>query len=128
VWRNGPAAIGRQGSGIGFTFNLGDTGNGGTGTISADPRFVRAPNDGDGDWTTLADNDYGDLRLTFFSPGIDAGSNTLLIPPPPTDLGGQPRFVDVRSVPDTGVGTRPIVDMGAFEFQFQQVLLPLVRR
>ncbi|HUS14283.1 MAG TPA: LamG domain-containing protein [Chloroflexia bacterium] len=129
VWRNGPGAIGRQSSGVGFSFNLGDAGIGGTGNISADPQFVRAPNPGDGDWTTVADNDYGDLRLTFASPGIDAGNNTLLtLPRPPTDLAGQPRFVDVAGAPDTGVGPAPIVDMGAFEFQFQQLFLPLLRR
>jgi hypothetical protein len=130
IWHNGPAVIGRQSTGLNFVFNVGDAGISNIGNISADPRFVREPDPGDGDWTTLADNDYGDLRLTFASPGIDAANNTLLIPPPPTDLAGQPRFVDIVSVPDTGVGSPPIVDMGAFEFQiqFEKLFLPLVVR
>lgn len=33
------------------------------------------------------------------------------------DAAGQPRFHDDPGTPDTGVGTPPIVDMGAFEFQ-----------
>jgi hypothetical protein len=28
-----------------------------------------------------------------------------------------PRFIDIPSVPDTGNGTAPIVDMGAYERQ-----------
>ncbi len=128
IWHNGPGVIGRQGTGLQFIFNLGDAGISNTGNISADPRFVRAPDSGDGNWSTLDDNDYGDLRLTFASPGIDAANNTLLTPPPPTDLAGRPRFVDIASVPDTGVGTAPIVDMGAYEFQIPQLFLPLVLR
>jgi hypothetical protein len=128
VWHNGPAAIGRQGSGLNFIFNLGDAGISNTGNLSANPIFIRNPDPGDGDWTTLADNDYGDLRLTVTSPGIDAGSNTLLALPPPTDLAGQPRFVDVPGVPDTGVGPAPIVDMGAYEEQLQMLFLPLLVR
>ena len=34
-----------------------------------------------------------------------------------TDLDGRPRFVDDPDTPDTGNGTPPIVDMGAYEFQ-----------
>ena len=33
-----------------------------------------------------------------------------------TDLDGSPRFIDDPMTPDTGNGTPPIVDMGAYEF------------
>jgi len=100
----------------------------GTGNISADPQFVRDPDPGDGDWTTLADNDYGDLRLQPSSPTIDAGDNAALpadvtdldddgntTEPIPLDLAGDPRILGSR------------VDMGAYEAAWQhQVFLPLV--
>ena len=84
------------------------------GNISADPRFVQYP-----------DN----LHLLAGSPCIDAGSNALVPPDTfdldgdgdttevlPYDLAGTPRFVDDPSTPDTGLGTPPIVDMGAYEY------------
>jgi predicted outer membrane repeat protein len=57
----------------------------------------------------------GNYRLQRTSPAIDAGDNDRLPPDVTTDLDGGPRFVDVPSVPDTGNGTPPIVDMGAYE-------------
>ena len=44
---------------------------------------------------------------------LDGDGNTS--EPTPIDLDGLPRFVDVPGVPDTGAGTPPIVDMGAYE-------------
>jgi VCBS repeat-containing protein len=98
--------------------------------LDADPLFVRNPDPGDGDWSTPGDNDYGDLRLRLPSLAIDAGNNGAVPAdaldldgdgdtgePIPYDLGGDPRFFDVPSVPDTGSGTPPIVDMGAYERQ-----------
>jgi hypothetical protein len=35
----------------------------------------------------------------------------------PFDLDGLPRFRDILTVPDTGVGPAPITDIGAFERQ-----------
>ncbi len=58
----------------------------------------------------------GDVTLTIASPCIDAGSNALVPAGTTLDRAGNPRFANVPSVPDTGVGTAPIVDMGAFEF------------
>jgi hypothetical protein len=43
-----------------------------------------------------------------------------------TDLAGAARFVDVPSVLDTGGGSAPIVDVGAYEAAFEIVYLPLV--
>ncbi len=30
---------------------------------------------------------------------------------------GNPRYSDDQSIPDSGLGTAPVIDMGAFEFQ-----------
>jgi hypothetical protein len=97
--------------------------------INADPAFMRDPDPGDGDWFTLGDNDYGDLRLGPTSPAIDAGDNDALVELVPhvvTDLAGNPRFVDVPTVVDTGDGPPPIVDMGAYEMRWDPVYLPLI--
>ncbi|UCG58974.1 MAG: PASTA domain-containing protein, partial [Phycisphaerales bacterium] len=72
----------------------------GTGNINKDPLF--AP---------------GTLRLSAGSPCIDAGSNDAVPAGITTDLAANLRFVDDPHTPDTGSGTPPIVDMGAYEFQ-----------
>jgi hypothetical protein len=41
--------------------------------------------------------------------------------PIPFDLDGNPRFVDDPDTDDTGHGTPPIVDMGAYEYQVPPV-------
>ena len=56
-----------------------------------------------------------DLRLDAGSPCIDAGDNTAVYLPA-FDYGGFPRKVDDPLTPDTGNGTPPIVDMGAYEY------------
>jgi hypothetical protein len=58
-----------------------------------------------------------DGRLMPGSPCIDAADNGAVPPDVTTDLDGNPRFVDDPATPDTGIGTPPIVDMGAYEFQ-----------
>lgn len=67
-----------------------------------------------------ADNTIGtiddDLRLTDGSPCIDAGDNGAVPAGVTTDLDGNNRFLDDFLTPDTGSGSPPIVDMGAFEF------------
>ncbi len=71
--------------------------------VNVDPHFV--------------DSAAGNLRLQRTSPAIDAGNNEVLTPTLPlTDLDGYPRRMDIPSVSDTGNGTAPIVDMGAYEF------------
>ncbi|MGJ8641350.1 MAG: choice-of-anchor Q domain-containing protein [Opitutaceae bacterium] len=74
---------------------------------SGDPLFLKLPSSGDGDWNTLADNDYGDLRLAYSSPAIDQGTGTQGA----TDLGGNLRKRDGNN---DGSDT---IDQGAYEFQ-----------
>jgi len=70
----------------------------------------------------------GDLRLQPGSPAIDSGNTALATygiggAPILTDLDGNSRVVDIPTVPDTGSGTPPIVDMGAYEAQYVDVAL-----
>jgi hypothetical protein len=82
--------------------------------INLDPQFVDAAS--------------GDLRLQLTSPAIDAGDNTAVPFNVTIDLLGSPRFVDVLSVLDTGFGTPPLVDMGAYEAQVVVVYLALLMK
>jgi hypothetical protein len=66
----------------------------------------------------------GDLSLRYGSPAIDAGNNDAVPAGVLTDLAGKPRFVDIPGVVDSGLGTPPVVDMGAFEFHFPEIYLP----
>ncbi|TWT45736.1 hypothetical protein RAS1_21650 [Phycisphaerae bacterium RAS1] len=97
---------------------------GGTGNFGADPEFI----DPNGPNNFLGDDD-DDLRLSFGSPCIDSGSNNSIPQdhgdvdgdgdtgePTPLDLAGHPRRVDDLATPDTGSGTAPIVDIGAYEY------------
>jgi Ca2+-binding RTX toxin-like protein len=60
----------------------------------------------------------GDYRVWPISPAIDAGRNAVSgVPIPDTDRAGLPRLVDIASVTDTGIGTPPIIDIGAYELQ-----------
>ena len=70
----------------------------------------------------------GDLRLWTGSPAIDAGDNQY-VTGITTDLDGFPRFVDIPTTTDTGVGPAPLVDMGACERQsMKEIYLPLTIR
>jgi len=84
------------GSGSGWVIACGTDGGG---NIAADPRFG------------------GELRLQLTSPAIDAGNNAALPSGITTDLDGNLRRVDIPTVTDSGSGTAPIVDMGAYEAQ-----------
>lgn len=98
----------------GADWNVG-CGSDGGGNIEADPHFMDTAN--------------GNLRLQADSPCIDAGDNTAVPSSVLVDLDGYPRFVDVRTVPDTGYGTPPIVDMGVYENQGGYLIfLPLTLR
>jgi len=68
----------------------------------------------DGD-PLFADALLDDFHLSTGSPAIDAGDNTQTLSTI-VDLDGKPRRVDDPATVDTGVGTPPLVDMGAYEF------------
>jgi predicted outer membrane repeat protein len=105
------------------TYSLVKGGYPGTGNLSADPLFVDADGS-DNTVGTLDDN----LRLQLASPAIDAGDNSAVpadstdldgdgdtTEPLPLDMAGNPRFIDIADKADTGNGTAPIVDVGAYE-------------
>ena len=73
----------------------------GAGNISADPLFASLPT--------------GDLHIAQNSPCADAGNNSLVPAGTTTDIEGNPRLADDPVVPDTGAGSPPIVDIGAYE-------------
>ncbi len=62
------------------------------------------------------DYQNNDLRLLIGSPCIDVGDNAAVPTDVTTDLLGISRFIDEPDTPDTGTGTPPIVDMGAYEY------------
>lgn len=97
---------GSGGSGGGFT-----PGTDGGGNIDADPLFLDA--DGADDTVGTADDD---LRPALTSPCVDAGDNAPAIAAGATeDRNGASRFADIASVPDSGAGSAPIIDIGAYE-------------
>ena len=94
-------------------------GLGGVGNIGDNPMFVQLSIPGSAD---------DDLRLLPGSPCIDAGDNNAVPIDSanvdddcdtaeilPVDLAGNPRFTDDPLAPDVGIGTAPIVNMGAYE-------------
>lgn len=94
--------------------------------LTGDPGCVD-PDGPDGDPLDFVDNDY---RLAPGSICIDAGSNAYVsadvgdidgdgdtLEPNPLDLALAPRRVDDPAAPDTGAGSPPLVDLGAFERQ-----------
>ncbi len=102
------------GSGAGWNTALGTDGGG---NLAMHPAFVRLPaSGGDGLWGT-PDDDYGNLRLLAGSPGIDAGRNETSSVKTSFDCAGLLRYVDDPATQDTGVGTAPFIDIGAYEFQ-----------
>jgi hypothetical protein len=113
LWSNSPDQINVTGAAPQVRYSDIQGGWQGEGNINADPQF-----------------EEGTVRLGPGSPCIDAADNTAVPPdeydldedgdtdePMPFDLDGNPRFVDDPETWDTGYGTPPIVDMGAYEFQ-----------
>jgi hypothetical protein len=102
LWNGGDEVWNDDGSTIAITYSDIRGGYGGEGNIDTDPLFVDPVSD--------------DFHLSTDSPCTDAGDNTAVPEAVTTDLDTNPRFVDNPFMPDTGFGTPPIVDMGAYEF------------
>jgi hypothetical protein len=116
VWHNQANSVGVTNGGV-ITALYSNVEGGWPGAISIPPRFERNPNPGpDQVWWT-GDDDYGDLRLRGGSPNIDAGDNLAFPSGLTLDLAGQPRFREDTQSPNTGRGTPPLADIGAYEFQ-----------
>ncbi len=99
------------------------TGYGGATNTGLDPQFL----DGFG-LDGIPGTHDDDLRIGSLSPCVDAGSNAWTLADvadldndgntserTPTDADHLRRFADNPNVVDTGTGTAPIVDMGAYE-------------
>jgi predicted outer membrane repeat protein len=108
-------------SAITVTYSLVQGGFAGAGNIDSDPLFISPIQPTDAPTTT------GDFHLQSTSPALDAGDNSAVgadttdldgdgdtTEPLPLDLDGNARFIDAP-VADSGNGTAPIVDMGAYE-------------
>lgn len=91
-----------QGCNPGGVWQLACGTDGGNNLADANPYFV--------------DVAGGDLHLRPGSAAIDAGNNAYVSVT--TDLAGGPRLVDIPAAPDSGMGTPPLVDMGAYEANF----------
>ena len=114
LWGNLPDAIVQwTGDRVLTTYSNVQGGWPGEGNIGTDPLFAD-PDGPDGIAGTSDDN----LRLLPGSPCIDPGDNTAVPAGITTDLDGNPRFSNDPGTPDTGSGTPPIVDMGAYEFVY----------
>ncbi len=87
----------------------------GVGNIHSDPIFANGLG-ADAVAGTSDDN----LRLLRGSACIDAGNNSALGSVIGTDLDGNARFTDDPYTSDTGIGSVPVVDMGAYEFPASQ--------
>ncbi len=124
LWDNANGIWNNDNSTINITYSDVKGGYTGEGNINLNPLFAD-PNGLDGIIGTEDDN----LRLLPGSPCIDAGDSNSVADdladldgdgdpnePIPWDLDGNPRFFDDPVTDDTGVGTWPIVDMGAYEF------------
>ncbi|MBK8285193.1 MAG: hypothetical protein IPK97_10090 [Ahniella sp.] len=89
--------------------------------VGVNPSFV-APLDA----STTAPTIGGDYRLGNLSIAVDAGNNSLVPGGITVDLDGNPRRFNDTGVPDTGLGTAPIVDIGAYEKQTNSAALPVL--
>jgi hypothetical protein len=102
VWGNASNAPTPYAGTINYSTMQGWDGSlGGTGNSGLDPLFV--------------DPVGGDYRLQAASPCIDAGDNSALPRGVFCDIAGRGRYFDAPA-PDTGRGSAPIVDRGAYEF------------
>lgn len=86
-------------------------GLGGTANHGSNPLFV----DSDGPDNVVGNAD-DNLRVQYGSPAIDSGNNASVPVGTTTDADGNSRFANVPCITDTGAGTPPIVDRGAYEY------------
>ena len=120
LWDGGNEIWNNDGSTITIGYTNVQGGWEGVGNIDADPMFV--------------DPGIGDYRLLSGSPAIDAGNNWgvpvdandydedgISCELFPVDLDGNPRFNADESDFDPGCGIPVVVDMGAYEYQFDPV-------
>ncbi len=66
----------------------------------------------------FSDAAAGDFHLAPDSPALDAGDSAAVPEDVLADLDGRPRFIDMPFVADTGSGTSPTADLGAYELAF----------
>jgi len=121
LWENsGPSGMDQAAQIDGFNSTLtvnytslqGHSGSlGGVGNNGSNPLFV----DADGPDNTVGTVD-DNLALLGTSPAIDAGNKAAVPAGITTDYPGNPRFIDACAVADTGAGTAPLPDRGAYEF------------
>jgi predicted outer membrane repeat protein len=103
LWNNGPDPIDPNNALVSVMYSDVEGGWQGLGNISAKPMMQDPAN-----------------KVYWLAPGspcIDAGDNDAVTATMTVDVGGNARRVEDPNVPDTGHGTQPIVDMGAYEFQ-----------
>ena len=86
---------------------------------SSDPLFVRSATSGDGNWETLGDNDYGDLRVQSGSGAVDGGSTAAIPSGIAVDLDLEPR-ISALSV-DIGAYESNFLGTGAQEFIIESI-------
>ncbi len=104
IWQQ----LGTPGAASLFNNNVSNAGNNyirvsaGTTDINTDPRFV--------------DSSAWNFRLAPNSSCIDAGHNDYAPINASIDLDGFSRKIDDRCATDTGVGSAPLIDIGAYEF------------
>lgn len=100
-----------------ITYSLIEGGFPGIGNLDTNPGLLDA--DGPDGIPATPDND---LRISRFSPCIDAGDNTAPgLSGVTTDYLGGTRFVDDANVANVGNGGSPLVDMGANEHQVNSI-------
>jgi hypothetical protein len=88
-------------TGLSVTYSIVPMGYAGTGNLTSVPTFE-----------TCSGHPY---RLHPTSVGVDAGNNAGVPAGIVLDLALEPRFQEQAGVPNTGAGTAPIVDIGAYE-------------
>ncbi|MDP6539123.1 MAG: hypothetical protein QF903_04065 [Planctomycetota bacterium] len=86
----------------------------GVGNIDADPLFTGPSGAGYEPGPGSPVNDAGD-NGAIAADQVDLDGDGVMNEPTPIDLNGTPRRVGEPLAPDTGAGTAPLVDMGAFE-------------